>query len=128
MLWITEFHVIRPESGVSARWIASFLVQHEVRQNAQRAMTGGVGQMRVPASFLESLRIPIAPTTEQERIADLLDELLSDIDAGVAALERVRDKLKVYRAAVLKAAVEGALTAEWRRQHPQTEPAPELLK
>jgi type I restriction enzyme S subunit len=124
----TEFHVIRPETDVLARWIAGFLVQHEVRRSAQRAMTGGVGQMRVPAAFLESLRIPIAPTAEQERIADALDELLSDLDAGVAALERVRNKLKLYRAAVLKAAVEGALTAEWRKQHQQTEPASELLK
>ena len=91
-------------------------------------MTGGVGQMRVPAAFLKSLRVPVAPTAEQERIADAFDELLSDLDAGVAALERVRDKLKLYRGAVLKAAVEGALTAQWRRQHPQTEPASELLK
>jgi type I restriction enzyme, S subunit len=106
----TEFHVIRPETGVLARWIASFLVQHGIRRSAQRAMTGGVGQMRVPTAFLESLHVPIAPTAEQERIADALDELLSDLDAGVTALERVRDKLKLYRAAVLKAAVEGALT------------------
>ena len=123
----TEFHVIRPETGILPRWIASFLVQHDVRRNAQRAMTGGVGQMRVPSAFLESLRVPVAPTAEQGRIADALDELLSDLDAGVAALERVRDKLKLYRAAVLKAAVEGALTAEWRKQHLQTEPASELL-
>jgi type I restriction enzyme S subunit len=124
----TEFHVVRPESGVLARWIAGYLVQHEVRRNAQRAMTGGVGQMRVPAAFLESLRIPIAPTAEQERISDALDELLSDLDAGLAAVERVREKVKLYRAAVLKAAVEGALTAEWRKEHPQTEPSSELLK
>ena len=50
----TEFHVIRPETGALARWIAGYLVQHEVRRNAQRAMTGGVGQMRVPAAFLET--------------------------------------------------------------------------
>jgi type I restriction enzyme S subunit len=74
----TEFHVIRPEGGVTARWIASFLVQHEVRRNAQRAMTGGVGQMRVPVAFLESVRVPLAPSGEQERIADALDELLSE--------------------------------------------------
>src|SRR5690606_15036815 len=49
----TEFHVIRAETGVLARWIAGFLVQHEVRRSAQRAMTGGVGQMRVPTAFLE---------------------------------------------------------------------------
>jgi len=40
----------------------------------------------------------------------------------------VREKLKLYRASVLKAAVDGALTAEWRSQHPQTESASELLK
>jgi hypothetical protein len=46
----------------------------------------------------------------------------------MVAPERLRGKLKLYRAAVLKAAVEGALTAEWRKQHPQTEPASELLE
>src|SRR5262249_39921287 len=39
----------------------------------------------------------------------------------------VREKLMLYRAAVLKP-VEGALTAEWRRQHPQTEPASDIFE
>ncbi len=124
----TEFHSIRPEQEVQARWISWYLLQHETRRAAKRQMTGAVGQMRVPASFLESLQIPLAPAAEQERIGDALDELFSDLDAGVAALERVRDKLKLYRASVLKAAVEGTLTAEWRKQHPQVEPASELLQ
>lgn len=124
----TEFHVLRPELGVLSRWIARYLLQHDVRRAAQREMTGGVGQMRVPTAFLEGVKIPLAPTAEQSRIADMLDELFSDLDAGVAALERVRTKLKLYRASVLKAAVEGQLTAEWRAQHPHTESASELLK
>ena len=43
----TEFHVIRPEKDIVARWISYFLLQHEVRRKAQRQMTGGVGQMRL---------------------------------------------------------------------------------
>jgi type I restriction enzyme S subunit len=105
----TEFHVIRPEPGIDARWIAKFLLQHSTRHAAQRKMMGGVGQMRVPAVFLETLKIPIPPGAEQERILDAVDELLSDLDAGVVALERVEAKLKQYRSAVLKAAVEGTL-------------------
>jgi type I restriction enzyme S subunit len=124
----TEFHVIRPEDGVEPRWIANFLLQHEVRRTAQRQMAGGVGQMRVPAAFLEATRMPVPPANEQIHISDAIDELFSDLDAGVAALERVREKLKLYRASVLKAAVEGALTAEWRAQHPNVEPASELLQ
>ena len=77
---------------------------------------------------LKSFRIPLAPRNEQRRITDALDELLSDLDAGIAALARIKAKLVLYRASVLKAAVEGTLTAEWRKQHPHTEPASELLK
>lgn len=124
----TEFHVVRAEKGIQPRWISQFLLQHEVRRAAQRQMTGGVGQMRVPAAFLESLSLPVPPSAEQSRIADALDELFSDLDAGVTALERVLEKLKLYRASVLKAAVEGTLTAEWRSKNFQTEPASELLK
>ena len=123
----TEFHVFRAENGIGARWIAYFLLQHTTRYAAKRQMAGGVGQMRVPAAFLETLALPVPPTAEQVRILDTLDELLSDLDAGVAALERVRARLKHYRAAVLKAAVEGTLTAEWRRHHPATETADALL-
>ena len=65
---------------------------------------------------------------EQRRIVAKLDELFSDLDAGVAALERVRANLKRYRAAVLKAAVEGKLTEDWRAKHPDTEPASVLLE
>jgi len=124
----TEFHVVRPAPGVIPNWIANFLLQDEVRRAAQRAMTGAVGQMRVPASFLETISIPIAPADEQRRITDALDELTSDLDAGVAALERVRSKLTQYRASLLKTAVDGTLSAEWRQKHPPTEPGTQLLK
>ena len=124
----TEFHTIRPEQGVQAEWIEKFLLQHETRRLAQRSMTGGVGQMRVPGEFLNSVRIPIAPSNEQARIVRTLEELFSDLDSGTTALEKARDKLKLYRASILKAAVEGALTADWRARHPQVEPASELLK
>jgi type I restriction enzyme S subunit len=91
-------------------------------------MMGGVGQMRVPTAFLETLSLPVPSHAEQLRILDALDELLSDLDAGVKALESVRAKLRQYRAAVLKAAVDGTLTAEWRKANPDVEPASELLK
>ena len=123
----TEFHNIRPEYGIDARWLAYFLLQHKVRQEAQRHMGGAVGQMRVPASFLEKLMLPVAPTAEQVRILDTIDELLSELDAGIAALERVQAKLLLYRAAVLKAAFDGTVTAEWRIIHPATEDASDLL-
>ena len=82
---------------------------------------------RVDFDQIKVFKLLLPPISEQERIADALDELLSDLDAAVAALERAQVKLKHYRAVVLKAAVEGALTADWRADHPNTEPASALL-
>lgn len=65
---------------------------------------------------------------QPRKLIFVTDELLSDLDAAVSSLLRARAKLKLYRASILKAAVEGELTAEWRAQHPHTEPASELLK
>ena len=49
------------------------------------------------------------------------------MDEAVAGLKRVKANLKRYKAAVLKAAVEGKLTEQWRKEHPDVEPAEKLL-
>lgn len=76
---------------------------------------------------LAQIPFPLPTLKEQRRIVAKLEELLSDLDAGVAALKRAKVNLKRYRAAVLKAAVEGRLTAEWRAKNPHAEPAATLL-
>ncbi len=90
----------------------------------------GTAVPRLNIAHVRGLLVPIAPIQAQRRIVAKIEELFSDLDAGVAALERVRANLKRYRAAVLKAAVEGHLTEEWRKQHtpPHTEPAVKLLE
>lgn len=77
---------------------------------------------------IAEIPLPLPPLGEQRRIVAKIEELFSDLDAGVAALERVKANLKRYRAAVLKAAVEGRLTEEWRKKHPNVEPASNLLE
>ena len=124
----TEFHVLRSTEVIRPLWLAHFLSQTQRRREAQRAMTGTAGQLRVPISWIAEQTIPIPPLSEQCRIVAKIEELFSDLDAGVAALERVRANLKRYRAAVLKAAVEGRLTEDWRAQNPDTEPASVLRK
>lgn len=124
----TEFHVLRAEEGVEPSWLGYYLLGSDLRRRARMHMAGAVGQLRVPQSFLETVELPLAPTGEQRRILDEVEELLSDLDAGVAALKRAQQKLALYRAAVLKAAVAGELTADWRREHPNVEPASVLIE
>jgi type I restriction enzyme, S subunit len=116
---------ISPHSGIEVRFLL-----HAIRRYATELDAQGTGTTfkAVSGKVVRGFSLPVAPSAEQIRIVDKLDELLSDLDAGVKALEGVRTKLKQYRAAVLKAAVEGTLTAEWRNQHPNTEPADKLLQ
>ncbi|MGH2583531.1 MAG: hypothetical protein ACRDJE_01310 [Dehalococcoidia bacterium] len=58
---------------------------------------------------LGALPLPIPPTTAQRRIVAAIETHLTRLDVAVAALQRAGANLKRYRAAVLKAAVEGRL-------------------
>lgn len=118
-----------PEGLFEARYLEGFLQTSAAYDAIDRMKTGGSDSgLNLTHDRFRQLEVPVAPLNEQRRIVETYEELSSDLTAGVAALERVREKLKLYRASVLKAAVEGTLTAEWRRHHPQVEPASELLK
>jgi type I restriction enzyme, S subunit len=119
---------VRPHREVSERYIAAVLDRRETRWYFRRRAQGIAGSMpKIDQQTVELLRVPLAPATEQRRIVAKIEELFSDLDAGVAALERANANLKRYRAAVLMAAVGGRLTAEWRENHPHVEPASKLL-
>jgi type I restriction enzyme, S subunit len=124
----TEFHVLRAHGSVIPLWLAHFLSQETFRRFARQNMTGSAGQLRVSTNWLASTGIPVAPIAEQTRIVEKLEELLSDLDAGVSELKAAQKKLGQYRQSLLKAAVEGALTAQWRAQHTPTETGAQLLE
>lgn len=50
------------------------------------------------------IKVKIPPIPEQERIVARIEELFSQLDAGVNELKTAKERLKVYRQAVLKAA------------------------
>lgn len=124
----TEFHVLRAQDGIRAAWLAYFLSQSEFRRFARQHMTGSAGQLRVSARWLSDTKIPVAPSEEQTRIVEKLEELLSGLDAGVAELKAAQKKIAQYRQSLLKAAVEGSLTAKWRAKNPSAETGAQLLQ
>ena len=50
------------------------------------------------------IRISVPPLSEQERIVSRIEELFSQLDAGVETLKKTKAQLSVYRQAVLKEA------------------------
>lgn len=118
--------IIRAQAIVSPTYLYYFLVSPLGIAEIQK-YDNGSAQPNLSAANVKSYRLPLAPLPEQHRIVSKIEELFSDLDAGVSALERAKANLKRYRASVLKAAVEGRLTADWRAANPDVEPATELL-
>ena len=99
---------------IDSRYLAYALDVPE-RQQWLADNAKGTAQKGIYLKSLGTAEIPIAPAAEQTRIVEKLEELLSDLDAGVAELKAAQKKLIQYRQSLLKAAVEGALTADWRK-------------
>lgn len=64
--------------------------------------------------LIKPISIPIPPLPEQRSIVAKIEQLFSELDNGIANLKAAKDKLEIYRQAVLKKAFEGELTKEWR--------------
>ncbi len=71
--------------------------------------------------------VPIADEDTQPKIANRIDALFAEIDEGEAALAEARAGVETYRKSLLKAAVTGDLTADWRRANPPQETGEDLL-
>mgnify|MGYP005840158407 CR=1 FL=1 len=79
--------------------------------------TKGVGIPHINPVVLNSLPFNLAPKNEQHRIVDKLEEIFSELDAGVKELKAAQTKLSQYRQSLLKSAVEGSLTQQWRAEN-----------
>jgi len=119
----TELHIVRPLAGISPEYIYRFLAQDRVRRAAKENFTGTAGQARVPTSFIEELKWPLAPLAEQRRIVAKLETLLGKVDASQQRLAKIPVLLKRFRQSVLAAACSGRLTADWREENPSDDPA-----
>ena len=114
-----------PKPGVFSDYLYYWLKASKKRAES---LASGTTFLELSGAKAAQLPVPLAPIAEQTRIVAKLEELLSDLDAGVAELKAAQKKLAQYRQSLLKAAVEGALTAEWRTQHQPTETGAQLLQ
>lgn len=97
-----------PSAALDSRFLSFGLNSPGVRRHVTRNVHG-VGRPRLNLGEVKEIPLPVAPEPEQRRIVAEIEQQFTRLDAGVAALSRVRVQLKRYRASVLKAACEGRL-------------------
>lgn len=116
---------VRPASGMDQMYVYRYL--QTLVQVFRKGSTGSA-QGVISKDALADTPLPLCSSEHQRRIADKIDALQAKSRSTREALEAVGPLLEKFRQSVLAAAFRGDLTAEWRKQHPDVEPAEKLLE
>ena len=92
---------IRPFSDMSLRYLLYYFRFFESQLSAKGT---GTTFKAITQATIKNLDVPVPPLPDQEHIVFRIEELFSQLDASVAELKTAKERLKVYRQAVLKEA------------------------
>ena len=122
----TEFHVFRSTGAVLPTYLWRFVRQQGFRDNAQKVMSGAVGQQRVPAEYLKEQRLPLPPLPEQKRNVAKIDSITGRTARARTDLGRIPALVAKYRETILTQAFTGRLSDDWR--DPRSIPLAEMSR
>jgi type I restriction enzyme S subunit len=108
------FKSIVPGSGLDSEFLYYYL---KASKGLAESRASGTTFKELSGKAFSNLPIVVAPANEQRRIVAKIEELFSELDKGVESLKTARAQLKTYRQSLLKAAFEGRLTEQWRRNN-----------
>ncbi|MBD1902696.1 restriction endonuclease subunit S [Trichocoleus sp. DQ-A3] len=123
--WVNNHaHVLRSIPGLTS----NYLLKHYLNQFDFRGYVNGTTRLKLTQSLMSQIPVRLPPLNEQSRIVAKLEKLLAKVDSCKERLDKIPAILKRFRQSVLSAACSGRLTADWRENNPDVEPASELLQ
>ncbi len=88
----------------------------------------GMANVTLPMKSLGELEIPVPPIQDQLEWVEKFKSVNQKETKLLAELTHQQTLLKQLRQAILQEAVQGKLTEQWRKNHPEVEPASVLLE
>lgn len=122
-----DMRALTPTEGIDPEFVANYL-RRSSWDVLGRCSKAGTTVSSIEAPRLDAYPVPVPPLDTQRRIVARVNELFAELDGGEAALQRARGDLETYRRALLKAAVTGELTTDWRAANPPEETGEQLLQ
>ena len=127
IMYQKALHRLRPANGISSDYIAYHLRHDASRRKLDDYFTGTtIKHFTGRALARYEMRLP--PRQEQRRIVAKIESLFERSRRAKQALDAIPPLLDKLRQSILAAAFRGDLTADWRAQNPNVEPADKLLE
>lgn len=125
-----EFPLFECKRGIDPRFVLSYILLpsniHTVNQLSKGV--AGISRKRFKEHLFLKMPLPDIPYKEQLRICNQVGQCSRRIRKLDSEIQRQKSILAQLRQAILQEAIQGKLTADWREQHPDVEPASKLLK
>ena len=102
------FAIVNDKGLFNEKYVFFYTRYESFREQFRLLATSLMGG--ISAKNFATIEVPLCDLKEQERIVARIEELFSQLDAGVETLKKTKAQLAVYRQAVLKEAFEGRLT------------------
>ena len=99
-----------------------------LRNNDLKRFSSSTAVPTLNRNIVHDSNIALPPVNEQRRIVEKIEALTDRSRKARAALDQIPALLDQFRQSVLAAAFRGDLTADWRAQNPNVEPAEALLE
>lgn len=143
--WVTDNALIIQsyDKRFSLSFLRHFLSYSDLGQYANNAMQPVISKTRI-----KDVAIPLIDIQEQNTLSKILDSIEKNEKFESNDYDLLKSKIKIIdnwetlnveikiqndltaqlKQSILQEAIQGKLTADWREQNPNTEPASELLK
>ena len=122
------FRRMVPVQELNPPYLVHYLKYFYSRGDIKKYQAGSNNLRNLKYNEYKMIGVPIPPLNEQHRIVEKIETLFAHIDKGEEALREIQKLLKRYRQSILKAAVTGELTRDWREANrDKLEPASDLL-
>ncbi len=108
--------IVLPGSELFESDFVKYLLHQRSFVNFAMSRSSG-DRPRVKFDGIADFEFLLPPHNEQKRIVDKIETLFARLDKGEEALREVQKLLARYRQSILKAAVTGELTADWRAEN-----------
>lgn len=115
------------EDEVEREFFNVFLQSPQFLEACIKASRGNTNRKRVDEDFFLDYEVNLPPLLKQHALIQRINQARAQLSIAEHEILRQEHLLTKLKQAILQEAIQGKLTADWRADHPDVEPASQLL-
>lgn len=112
--------LVRPNDQINGKFLGYYFQSSRYRKVISD-LAKGSNINNIKADYLQNLRFPLPPFSEQNRIIEKIEYLFNKLEEAKQVIEKVKREFELRKIAILDKAFRGELTRKWRQNNTNIE-------